>query len=102
VAIAHHVEWIGDCLAYMAKNGFERVEAAADAQAEWTEEVQRIADGTLFPLANSWYNGDNIPGKPRRFLAYIGGFPAYAQRCEEVVAAGYDGLEMSVEAVLSR
>jgi cyclohexanone monooxygenase len=103
VAIAHHVEWIGDCLAYMARNGFDRVEAAADAQAEWTEEVQRIADGTLFPLANSWYNGDNIPGKPRRFLAYIGGFPAYAERCQEVVAAGYDGLEMSVaEAVPSR
>lgn len=96
VAIAHHVEWIGDCLAHMDRNGFDRIEASVAAQEQWTEEVQRIADGTLFPLANSWYNGDNIPGKPRRFLAYIGGFPAYAKRCDDVVAAGYEGFQMSV------
>ncbi|MDA8046144.1 MAG: NAD(P)/FAD-dependent oxidoreductase [Actinomycetota bacterium] len=100
VAIAHHVEWIGDCIGYMADHGYDCIEAAPEAQAEWTEEVQRIADGTLFPLANSWYNGDNIPGKPRRFLAYIGGFPAYASRCEEVVKAGYEGFTMSVGGTL--
>ncbi len=98
VAIAHHVEWIGDCLTYLAEHSCDRIEATTDAQAAWTEEVQRIADGTLFPLANSWYNGDNIPGKPRRFLAYIGGFPAYAARCQAVVTAGYEGFEMSSRA----
>ena len=95
VAISHHVEWIGDCVSYMTEQGCDRIDATPGAQAEWTAEVQRIADGTLFPLANSWYNGDNIPGKPRRFLAYIGGFPAYAGRCEQVVAAGYEGFELS-------
>jgi cyclohexanone monooxygenase len=94
VSIAHHVEWIADCIGYMRAHDFDRVDASQEAQVAWTAEVQRIADSTLFPLANSWYNGDNIPGKPRRFLAYIGGFPAYATRCEEVVSAGYEGFAM--------
>ena len=95
VSIAQHVEWIAGCLDYMREGGYDRIEATPQAQAAWSDEVQRIADATLFPLANSWYNGDNIPGKPRRFLAYIGGFPTYASRCEEVVAAGYEGFVMS-------
>ena len=27
---------------------------------------------------NSWYNGQNIPGKPRVFLAYAGGLVQYS------------------------
>lgn len=46
---------------------------------------------TLFPLANSWYMGDNIPGKPRRMLAYVGGLPAYRTRCDQIAADGYSG-----------
>jgi cyclohexanone monooxygenase len=79
----------------MRAEGFDRIDADRQAQDAWAVEVQRVAGGTLFPLANSWYNGDNIPGKPRVFLAYVGGYPAYAARCEEVAAAGYEGFTLS-------
>jgi hypothetical protein len=49
----------------------------------------------LFPLANSWYMGANIPGKPRVFMPYIGGVGPYRQKCDEVAANGYEGFILS-------
>ncbi len=94
-AIEQHVEWIAGAIRQMRANGQTRIEATVEAQDEWAEEVRRVAAGTLFPLANSWYNGDNIAGKPRMFMAYVGGYPDYAARCEEVASAGYTGFALS-------
>ena len=90
-AIEQHVDWIADCIAHMRATGMERIEAEAEAQAAWVEEVRRMADYTLFPRADSWYTGANVPGKPRVFLAYVAGLGAYAKRCEEIARAGYEG-----------
>jgi cyclohexanone monooxygenase len=95
VAIEQHINWIAEALAHMRKYGLDRIEAEEAAQDDWAVEVQRVADGTLFPRANSWYNGDNIAGKPRMFMAYVGGYPAYAARCEQVAQEGYAGFRMS-------
>ncbi|MCB2063756.1 MAG: cyclohexanone monooxygenase, partial [Novosphingobium sp.] len=94
-AIEQHVDWIARLVGRMRDAGETRVEASEAAQEDWVDEVRRVADTTLYPLANSWYNGDNIAGKPRMFMAYVGGYPAYAARCEEIAAAGYPGFEMS-------
>jgi cyclohexanone monooxygenase len=53
-----------------------------------------VADRTLYPLANSWYMGANIPGKPRIFMPYVGGVPAYKKKCDEVAANGYQGFRL--------
>lgn len=90
-AIEHHVDWIADCLAYMQANKLQRVEAEPQAQADWVDEVRQIADVTLFPRANSWYIGANVPGKPRVFMAYPGGLNNYRNRCNRIVADGYTG-----------
>jgi cyclohexanone monooxygenase len=91
VSIEQHVEWIGDCLAWLREQGAARIEAAAPAAAAWTEHVQQVAQGTLHPTAATWYMGANIPGKPRVFLPYIGGVGAYRARCDQVAADGYPG-----------
>jgi len=57
--------------------------------------VNAVADSTLYPLANSWYVGANIPGKPRVFMPYVGGFDRYKKRCDEVAAGGYPGFTLS-------
>ncbi len=44
---------------------------------------------------NSWYNGQNIEGKPRVFLPYVGGLPAYMDRCNDAAANGYEGFVIS-------
>ena len=94
-AIEQHVNWIADLIAHMRETGQTRAEPQEQAQEEWVDEVRRVAETTLYPLARSWYNGDNIDGKPRMFMAWLGGYPVYAQRCDEIAAAGYAGLELT-------
>jgi cyclohexanone monooxygenase len=57
--------------------------------------VKELADTTLFPQTDSWYMGANIPGKPRVFMPYVGGFDRYRKRCNEVAAKGYEGFTLS-------
>ena len=95
VAIEQHVDWIADCISFLRARGYTRVEATEDAQEAWVEHVRQVADTTLFPRANSWYVGANIPGKRRVFMPYVGGFAPYQQRCDAVAANGYEGFVFS-------
>ena len=94
-SIEQHVEWIADCLESMRSRGFNTIEPEAAAQERWVAHVNEVADRTLFPLANSWYMGANIPGKPRVFMPYVGGVVPYRQKCNEVAANGYEGFRLS-------
>ena len=95
VAIEQHVEWIGDCIGAMRDRGVELIEAQPDAEDAWVEHVNEVANRTLFVLANSWYMGANIPGKPRIFMPYVGGFGLYRKKCIEVAGQGYTGFTLS-------
>lgn len=91
VSIEQHVEWIRDCVLYLGSHGYSTVEAKPSAEDAWMAHVTEVAYSTLFPLADSWYVGANIPGKPRVFTPYLGGVGPYRARCDEVAAAGYEG-----------
>jgi len=95
VSIEQHVDWITDCIAYMRDRGFEAMEAKREAEDNWVAHVNEVAHTTLYPQANSWYMGANIPGKPQIFMPYIGGVGAYRQICNDVAAKGYEGFAMS-------
>ncbi len=95
LACEQHADWIAGCLTHARAYGFHRIEAEPDAQSHWVQHVNEVADSTLYPLANSWYVGANIPGKPRVFMPYVGGFGPYKRRCDEVAAQGYPGVAMS-------
>ncbi len=90
-SIEQHVDFIADAITWLRRNGKSRLEALPEAQAKWVEHVGDVAGITLRSTCSSWYLGANVPGKPRVFMPYIGGFPAYVQKCQEVVAKGYDG-----------
>jgi cation diffusion facilitator CzcD-associated flavoprotein CzcO len=91
VSIEQHVEWVSDCIAYVRKSGCTTVEAAAAAEDQWVQHVAEVASVTLFPRADSWYMGANVPGKPRTFLPYIGGVGEFRRLCDEEAAGGYPG-----------
>jgi cyclohexanone monooxygenase len=95
VSIEQHVDWITDCIAYMRDRGFEAMEANRNAEDSWVAHVNEVAHTTLYPQANSWYMGANIPGKPQIFMPYIGGVGAYRQICNDVAAKGYEGFSMT-------
>ena len=86
-----HTDWIVDCLQHMETNGIARIEADPAAEDRWVQHNNEVADATLYPLANSWYMGANIPGKPRIFMPYVGGFDRYKRICDDIAAKGYEG-----------
>jgi len=91
VSIEQHVDWIGDCLAHLRAEGLTTIEPTETAQAGWMTHMNDCSRITLFPKANSWYMGANVPGKPRVFLPYVGGVDVYRKACDEVVARDYLG-----------
>jgi cyclohexanone monooxygenase len=95
VSIEQHVDWITDGIAWMRGRGFEVMEARKEAEDNWVAHVNEVAHTTLYPQANSWYMGANIPGKPQIFMPYIGGVGAYRQICNDVAAKGYKGFAMT-------
>jgi cation diffusion facilitator CzcD-associated flavoprotein CzcO len=97
VCAEQHIEWIGACLVHLREHGYRTVEATVDAQDAWVDTVNQAAVGTMYtaPTCNSWYLGDNIPGKVRVFLPFVGGLDKYIEHCDEVVEAGYKGFAFS-------
>ena len=90
-SIEQHVDWIADCLRHLGDRKIRRIEADEDAENGWVDHVNQVADATLYPQANSWYNGANIAGKPRVFMPYVGGLDKYRKICDEVAANDYRG-----------
>jgi cyclohexanone monooxygenase len=94
-SIEQHVDWIADCLVYLRSRGTAQIEPTPEAENGWVAHVNEVAGTNLRSTCSSWYVGANVPGKSRVFMPYIGGFPAYVQKCTEVVAAGYRGFALS-------
>ena len=42
-----------------------------------------------------WYMGDNIPGKPRESLNFLGGVPFYWKQCVDSAKKGYAGFALA-------
>jgi cyclohexanone monooxygenase len=93
-AVEQHVDWIADCLDHMRRANIAAIEPTAAAEADWVAHSNEVVSHTLYPQANSWYWGANIPGKPRTFGVYVGGFAAYRERCAEVAQRGYEGFRL--------
>ena len=89
-----HVNWIADAIAHLDDHGYAAMEPTRDAVDGWVAELARRADASLFIKANSWYLGANVPGKPRVFMLFIGGFATYNDICAEVADAGYKGFDL--------
>jgi len=95
--IEQNVDWVVALLAHMRARGHTRAEAAASAEAGWTEHVHETAARMLFTKVDSWMTGVHSEVKHprgRTVMVYAGGAPKFRQRCEEVAAAGYPGFEM--------
>ena len=94
VSIEQHVEWIARCMADMRAHGQAVIEAEPDAEQAWMEHVHEVAQMTVFPRADSWYQGRTADGR-QVFMPYVGGVGAYRAKCDEVAAAGYAGFSLA-------
>ncbi|MBF6089943.1 NAD(P)/FAD-dependent oxidoreductase [Nocardia cyriacigeorgica] len=89
-----HVDWVAGAIDYLDRNGAAALEARPEAVEAWVAECAERASRTLMPTANSWYLGANVPGKPRVFMPFVGGFGVYGEIIAEVAAAEYKGFDV--------
>ena len=93
-SIEQHVRWIGQCIADMQTRQAQRIEPTLAAEDAWVGHVNDVANTSLYPGCNSWYLGANVPGKARVFMPYLG-FAPYVEKCNDVVAKGYEGFALA-------
>ncbi|MCC0093284.1 NAD(P)/FAD-dependent oxidoreductase [Streptomyces flavotricini] len=98
VSLEQQVEWITDCIAHLIGRGLTEIDATPEAEEAWGAHVAELADRTLYPTAESWYMGSNVPGKPKVFLAYTGGLDRYRAVCDAAARNGYSGFVLSGDA----
>ena len=94
-SIEQHCEWIAECITKMREKGVRELEVEPKAEDDWVDHNLDVAGQHLRSSCSSWYTGENIAGKPKVFMPYIGGFPQYVQHCERVVANDYEGFSRS-------
>jgi cation diffusion facilitator CzcD-associated flavoprotein CzcO len=99
ISIEQSVEWIASCIEDLRARRKDSIEASAASETEWMAKLQTMANATVLTKANSWWNGANIPGKPRVFTLYVGGVAAYRAECDAAVANDYRGFVMSAASV---
>ena len=56
-------EWVEKMFKMIKVNGITRLEATQESEDDWCKRMNKEWDATLFPLAKSWYQGANIPGR---------------------------------------
>ena len=93
----YQVNLINRILTGLASHPNPAIDVTREAEERWTQIVADIYANTLIPETDSWWMGTNIPGKPRRPVAFAGGFPAYKQHAEEAIGEGMRGFRIETD-----
>ncbi len=91
VSIEQHVEFISRIIGDLRERGDETIEATMQAEDAWVAHNQELAQATLFPTADTWYMGANIPGKPRIFMPNLDFVGPYRKKCDDIADNDYEG-----------
>ena len=95
VSIEQHVEWIGDCLAYLREHGIDTIEARPDATESWTEHVQEASATPCTRRRRPGTWGPTSPASRGCSCPTSAGSVIYRDKCEAVAASGYEGFDLT-------
>jgi cyclohexanone monooxygenase len=85
------VDWVSEAICYVREQGYRRISATSEAEAEWATHVSEAGAKILRTQAASWFVGANIPGKARVLLTSPDTAPVMRAKRAEVAANGYEG-----------
>lgn len=90
------VDFILESIIWLERNGQPGLHPQRKSQDYWRDETLRYAERRPGALTTkSWYTGANIPGKPRMFMVYCGGFKKYNDICFKEIAEGFPSYEFT-------
>ncbi len=93
VSMEMHVDWIADCILAMRDSGILSIEVDSKTQEAWMIRMTRAVNKTVMGGIDSWWNGSNIPGKPKSVLNYMGRLASYRALFDSLTIDGYPGFE---------
>ena len=98
-AIEGGVDFVTGLLQHALAHGHTRIEAQAEAEQAWVEDVIRAHERILLRRSQGWFTGynSNVAGHEAgkvRYQAYFGTAPKYAAKLETAVAQGYPGVDL--------
>ncbi|NNL87348.1 MAG: NAD(P)/FAD-dependent oxidoreductase [Myxococcales bacterium] len=89
------VDFIFDTIEWLDAHGRPGLHPLPESQEHWRAETLRFAERRPGALTTkSWYSGANVPGKPRVFMVYCGGFKRYNETCYGELEKGFPGYEL--------
>jgi cation diffusion facilitator CzcD-associated flavoprotein CzcO len=99
-AIEPNVEWVTRLLVHARDHGHTLIEAQADAERDWGEEVRASYQRLLLRDGKGWFTGynSNVAGREQgriRYQAYFGGGPRYRAIIERAETEGYTGIDLA-------
>jgi cation diffusion facilitator CzcD-associated flavoprotein CzcO len=74
-------EWVERTLKDLMAKGVTYFEARKEAEDQWCKRLSDVWDASLFPLAKSWYQGANIPGRKVEPLNWLVISPSPLDNC---------------------
>lgn len=96
VCIDQQCDWIADAIGFVRKNGLTSIQPSAQTEAQWMTHHETVSEPTLLAQnKNSWYRREAEDGTKRELIAYLGGIPHYRRVCDEMVASGFKGFELT-------
>jgi cation diffusion facilitator CzcD-associated flavoprotein CzcO len=88
------VDFIIELLVHARGQGDDVIEVTPEAEARWTEMIDRAAAATPFGTIGQ-YVGGNIPGKPKRYLLNAGGRPKLFKEIARVKDTDYEAFRLA-------
>ncbi|MEC9248356.1 MAG: hypothetical protein VX986_04995, partial [Pseudomonadota bacterium] len=89
------IDFILDTVDWLEQHGILGLHPLPESQVKWQEETFNYAKRRPGALTTkSWYSGANIPGKPRVFMVYCGGFKRYNETCYRELEDGFPGYKL--------
>jgi cyclohexanone monooxygenase len=96
-SIESQVEWISDFIQYVQEQNIESIEAPVIEEEKWSQVCADIAAQTLFPKAESWIFGANIPGKKNTVYFYMGGLKEYRSVLAQVRLNNFSNFKLTAK-----
>jgi cyclohexanone monooxygenase len=98
LASEDQIDWLVDLFNKARDEGIREIEVTDAASRDWADLMAEKASKTLYLETPSFYNGAEIPGKPRVFMPYAGGIRHYRLMLERCAENNYSGFELRPEA----
>ena len=98
-AIENTVNWVTTLVDHARSAGHTRIEATAEAEQDWVQEVVRQHEKLLLRSSQGWFTGynSNVAGHEAgtiRYQAYFGTAPKYNAVLARSQAQGYEGIDL--------